>query len=162
MFFFILKHLVSSYFHFCQSDAQYIFSQLFHSCATLSLGHLNKLAQTERKRERCEQIQRLAEWRLHTNQPVEGKCIQPGDLSELGTALQNYYKLQWIFTHDVCQILITAYMSTHTVTGIKSLLLFFHHYFMYIPVSMRCRSSETNYSYGYRHKCVCVYMYVCI
>ena len=50
--FFVLKNLVSSYFHFRPADVQNIFSQLFHSYATLWHDHHNKSAQTERKRER--------------------------------------------------------------------------------------------------------------
>ena len=43
--FVVLKNLVSSYFCFHQGDAQCVFSQLFHSYATLWLGQHNKLAQ---------------------------------------------------------------------------------------------------------------------
>ena len=40
----VLKNLASSYLGFCQADAQYIFSQLFHSYTTLWFGHNNKVA----------------------------------------------------------------------------------------------------------------------
>ena len=95
----------------------HIFSLLFHSYATLWLGHHNKLVQRERERERerCEQIRHWTCWMIIyiTNQPTSWRkmysaqrtvwvryCITQlcHKLDERGNPYHG-----WSLTHDICQ-----------------------------------------------------------